>query len=68
MMKGYKMAEDITCRALYRIAIYQLYRYFGYMIHMGSFFSVTSNNTFLFKFMLFLSSKFPNSHEIIVDI
>ncbi len=28
-------------RALYRIAIYQLFRYFGYTIHIGSFLLVT---------------------------
>ncbi len=56
---------NILYRALYRIVIYQLYRYFGCMIHMVSFILVTRyNDTFLLKFRVFWWLKFPNSHEI----
>ncbi len=48
-------------RALYRIAIYRLYRYFG-IIH----FSCTIHQTvhLCFKFRVFWSLKFLNSHEM----
>ncbi len=53
-------------RSLYHIMIYQLYRYFGYTIHIVSFNLVTRYfKLYIFvKFRIFWSLKYPNSHQI----
>ncbi len=51
----------------HRSILYWLYHYFGYTIYIVSFILVMyilQNDTFLLKFRIFWSLKFPNSREI----